>query len=195
MKKTAISSAVALCLGTAAGAANALDVSISNMVFGGTYAAGGTLTDTGTFGGMFSIDPFFGHTWNADAVAFWGEHGVANNWTGTDGVGGSWSYNFTLTDNQVAWGTLFNWSTSSNIAVLNIMDCAPGSTGSACTTIPGTPMQNGPFAGSDPLFNGTISAGSVPFSGGSPVPVPAAAWLMGSGLVGLVGVARRRKKA
>jgi hypothetical protein len=31
------------------------------------------------------------------------------------------------------------------------------------------------------------------FGGGTPVPVPAAAWLFGSGLLGLVGVARRRK--
>jgi hypothetical protein len=29
----------------------------------------------------------------------------------------------------------------------------------------------------------------------SPVPVPAAAWLFGSGLLGLVGIARRRKMA
>ncbi len=35
-----------------------------------------------------------------------------------------------------------------------------------------------------------ITAGSVPS-----VPVPAAAWLFGSGLVGLVGVARRKSKA
>jgi hypothetical protein len=35
-----------------------------------------------------------------------------------------------------------------------------------------------------------ITAGSVPS-----VPVPAAAWLFGSGLVGLVGVARRKRKA
>ncbi|MGB5259033.1 MAG: VPLPA-CTERM sorting domain-containing protein [Gammaproteobacteria bacterium] len=27
----------------------------------------------------------------------------------------------------------------------------------------------------------------------SPVPIPAAAWLFGSGLIGLVGIARRRK--
>ena len=32
-------------------------------------------------------------------------------------------------------------------------------------------------------------------SGTSPIPVPAAAWLFGSGLVGLVGVARRKKTA
>ena len=32
-------------------------------------------------------------------------------------------------------------------------------------------------------------------SGTSPIPVPAAAWLFGSGLVGLVGMARRKKTA
>ena len=39
------------------------------------------------------------------------------------------------------------------------------------------------------VFNVNVTAAS------SPVPVPAAVWLFGSGLMGLVGVARRRKQA
>ena len=48
--------------------------------------------------------------------------------------------------------------------------------------IPGTAMTAGPFTGFSPYFNTTV------------VPIPAAAWLFGSGLLGLVGVARRRRK-
>lgn len=36
---------------------------------------------------------------------------------------------------------------------------------------------------------------SVDIAEVAPIPIPAAAWLFGSGLIGLVGVARRRKKA
>ena len=124
---------------------------------------------------------------------FFDTHSSDVNWSGVSEQG-AYNYTFHMTGNQVAWGTLFNWSGNNGIAVLNIMDCAPGTTGASCAGI-GTPMANGPFAGAAPNFNGAIATGSIPFSGGSPIPVPAAVWLMGSGLVGLVGVARRRKKA
>ena len=47
--------------------------------------------------------------------------------------------------------------------------------------VPGHGMVDGPFTGFNANFN--VSA----------VPVPAAAWLMGSGLLGLIGIARRKK--
>jgi len=73
--------------------------------------------------------------------------------------------------------------------------------------IGGVPMADGPFAGNNANFditNMTFAShdpeGSIgPFCDFGidctppPIPVPAAVWLFGSGLLGLVGVARRRK--
>jgi hypothetical protein len=76
--------------------------------------------------------------------------------------------------------------------------------------IGGNPMQAGPFAGSNANFDVTVmtptgydaNATLPPNCNFDPsgncfqppsVPVPAAVWLFGSGLLGLVGVARRKK--
>lgn len=54
--------------------------------------------------------------------------------------------------------------------------------------IMGTPMAaGGPLAGDNVNFNGNVSAVQVL------VPVPAAVWLFGSGLIGLLGAVKRRK--
>ena len=55
---------------------------------------------------------------------------------------------------------------------------------------PGQPMTAGPFIGFSPAFSG-VATQITP----APVPIPAAVWLFGSGLLGLVGVARRKKSA
>ena len=55
--------------------------------------------------------------------------------------------------------------------------------------IGGSPMDNGPFPG----FNVNLDVTYLEVTAISAVPVPAAVWLFGSGLVALAGVARRRR--
>jgi hypothetical protein len=56
-------------------------------------------------------------------------------------------------------------------------------------------MMTGGMCMTGHAAGGTMAAtpASLTISEASPVPVPAAAWLFGSGLIGLVGVARRKK--
>ena len=131
-------------------------------------------------------------------------------------------FDFQLGQGQFAAGIFFDWSTSTDIPVLGAMqtsnyqpdgsmdvvsidtdgDAVPGTamwwtpatqadvdadlTGNTALGDPIGCTNCGPFPGQTPAFGGTMTAVSA-------VPVPAAVWLFGSGLLGLVGVARRKK--
>lgn len=56
-------------------------------------------------------------------------------------------------------------------------------------TIGGSPMQDGPFKNHNFNFDFVTMTVAPP-----EIPVPAAVWLFGSGLLGLIGVARRKKQ-
>ncbi len=196
MKKTAIASALALAMG--AGVAQAAPWSGSFCMFDPTgnqvsdFSWGGAACDemvSGAINGvpgtasLSSPQTFFGFNWTAKDVTTYGPGTYT--WNFSD-ASGSYAYTFTVGAGQVGGTMLFDWSTSANIGVVNVWDV----TGNTYTStdwdgdgILGGAMINGPFGGFSANFNMTA------------VPVPAAVWLFGSGLVGLVGVARRRKAA
>ena len=176
MKKTLLAGAMALGLSTAATTASAIAIDVTAMVFGTTSVASGTV-DTNNLGTTFN-GSFFNAPWTATTLTAYEGAGTFS-WAGTSPQG-AFSYNFTLTGSQVAFGTYFDWSVNAGIPVLAIFDCTGAG---VCSGVPGYPMQVGPFPGQNPVFNGVVSA----------VPVPAAVWLFGSGLLGLVGVARRKR--
>ena len=57
--------------------------------------------------------------------------------------------------------------------------------------IGGSPMIDGPFASSG--FNANFDITAVHVGSATLFPVPAAVWLFGSGLIGLIGVAKRKR--
>lgn len=70
--------------------------------------------------------------------------------------------------------------------ILNGLELAPELKGDVIFT--GGSMQNGSSGRLELALSGTSVAGKL----GAVVPVPAAVWLFGSGLIGLVGIARRK---
>jgi len=109
------------------------------------------------------------------------------------------SYSYNLHQYQFANHIFFDSSTNADIPILAIMQVtafnADGSmdvvsVGANCDngagTLCGTAMATSPFPGQTPIFSGTLAAVSA-------VPVPAAIWLFGSGLIGLFGLAKRKR--
>jgi len=207
MKKTALAASMLLSLGAASTGAQALSINVTTMEFydaGGNPGFYGGGLNTSVVGSMNSAatgvitsggTDFFGTPWTA-TQQMWTDTVRYSNWSGSS-ASGPFNYDFWLTGNQVAVGMYFNWGAAVDIAVLQIFDCdgttcANVNNDSIHPTVPGTVMDNGPFAGQHATFKG-LSADTMPAV--QAVPVPAAVWLFGSGLLGLVGVARRKKQA
>ena len=151
----------------------------------------GSVNSDGNGAFDYGTTPFLGTPWFATQVMANEITGSLQNWSGTSAAG-SFSYDYTLAAGQIATGIYMDWGVTQDIAILAVFDCGVGTVGSFCSSVDtdgiaplGTVMQNGPFAGDNITFafEGTVSA----------VPVPAAVWLFGSGLIGLIGVARRKK--
>ncbi len=161
----------------------AISQGTAGLVFGVTTTAGASHSGAPTAGDTNKIDApwaFFGNTgsdYNNVAIAGSTTSGVnMSGWTVT------WNGIPAINMGGSAWGTGF-------------------------TSGVGNLVWNGVNHGAYTLdYHATVPLGDPSGFGGvqyalhltgtvSTVPVPAAAWLMGSGLVGLVGVARRKKQA
>lgn len=206
MKKTAIAAALLMVTG----AASAVPVStggVFNMYSQAGLDTTGAPTvainvdatisgfvdqDAGTWG-VSSTMPFYGLTWtasNGQLITTAGSYALdtasGTVVAGTGVVAADGMMNFNVGAGQVAGTIDFAWGATTGIRVVNVWN-VNGDGSLTAAAIPG--MENGPFPGFNAAFDLT-SAGLI-----SAVPVPAAVWLFGSGLLGLAGVARRRKAA
>jgi len=214
MKKIVIATAIASALATGAASAGeflmidgAGGVVDSNDGGAGSVA---TTTDTRNFGAgtwtLSSTDTFFGSNWTAHSGTVYNTPGIYK----FDAIETNQAYVVDLQAGYTMGHILFNWGVTADIDVVNIWDAAGDSIDSDGNALRGIGMVDGAFPGFSANFNTTalgtsdlvgedytLTGGSVTATGGSvtAVPVPAAVWLFGSGLLGLVGVARRKKAA
>jgi hypothetical protein len=172
---------------TSIGAAQA---AVTNYNFTGEFAIYDTsccVVAINNVDGLIAMDWVSGvgtaSVWNNGTPGFRGD---------TDLLGLPWTaHNFSLQatgPSSVHVDFMFDWNNNNIHAAMDWLMTPNGSGGYSVTSLdgnsnsyPGIAMDNGPFAGWDVSIAGTAS-----------VPIPASAWLLGSGFLGLIGVVRRK---
>ncbi|MCK5003174.1 MAG: VPLPA-CTERM sorting domain-containing protein [Gammaproteobacteria bacterium] len=184
MKRSLLATAVALSLGVAA-TADAGTAGLTG-VWTGTYSfamfsPGGGPVGVPTAPQVWSWDFNAGTISIANTTTFYASVWTAHDVTFVDQGDGTYG-----TGAGVA-NMFFDWSVNTNLPVDAMWDVTDNGDGSmTVASVSTTILATSPaFPGFHPTFTGSLGVAAVP--------VPAAVWLMGSGLIGLVGVARRRR--
>ena len=205
MKKTLLAIALATAVGTAS-AATATMTSATFTMLDGT--GGGVGLDTAVVGSIgdgawavSSTNLFFGQLWTAHSGTTFGPGTYS-----FDTLQGGVYTGVVVGTGQVGGHILFNWGTTADIDVINVWDVSCTIASGSCTytstdvTAGAGTGANTPITAPDgilglSMIDGAFVGFNANFDFTTPVPVPAAVWLFGSGLLGLVGIARRRKVA
>ena len=185
-KKTLLASAIALTLGTGAAQASTWSGTFT------MYGPDGTLltTDTTVIGeelvSLTSPTPtMWGRILVIHDLTIYGE-GTYN----IDTIGGG-EYTVDVGAGQVMGHMLHDSGSTADMDIVNVWDVS---------VINGQRYYTSTDWDGDGLLGGKMIDGAFPgfsfnFDMVAPVPVPAAVWLFGSGLLGLMGLAHRKKKA